>query len=258
MQPTDQTREEHCERHGPYTSTIWRFGTVEHWTGCLQCSDERKEAERDRELADAASNRKQALEDARTALRYQRAKIPQRYVGKTFDTYQVDHANAGQDRALKICRAYVERWEQCRKVGRCIVFVGTVGTGKSHLAAAICSGVLEKGATALFRTAPDAIGMVKAEYGKGGDEESAYEALRKPDLLVLDDIGAVKLSEHDLGVLYRIIQGRYEDEKPLIMTSNAPTIAVLQSIIGDRLVDRAVENNGVELVMSWASNRRGK
>lgn len=244
-----------CDQHGAYTSTMYRIGSLERWSRCPDCVEAEKAAQRDRELHEQAERRRRAIEAASNS-RYLAAMIPARFAGKTLDDYEA--ANEGQAKAVKVARRYLERWQDCLAVGRCLLFLGGPGTGKTHIAAAICSGVVAAGNTALFRTVPDAIAIVKAAYGKGGDEDAAYKLLIEPDMLVLDDVGAVKLSDHDTGVLFRVINARYEAQRPMILTTNAASLDQLASIIGDRLVDRLLENNGVELRFDWSSHRRGK
>lgn len=244
---------EDCPKHGPFVSTLYRIGSVERWSRCPECIEDEKAAQRDRELREQAERRQRAIEAAGRA-RYLEAMIPARFAGKTLDDY--DMTNEGQVRAVKIARAYITRWSECLKVGRSLIFMGGPGTGKTHIAAAICTGVVTAGGSALFRTVPDAIAIVKASYSKGGDEDAAYRLLTEPDLLVLDDVGAVRLSDHDTGVLFRIINARYEAQRPMILTTNASSLDQLAGIIGDRLVDRLLENNGVELNFDWTSHRR--
>lgn len=251
--PEDDSREAACETHGPYVSKLIKFGAAEHWSKCTACIEADKQRRAAEDAASAARDRKAAIASARMA-RFGAAMIPPRYASKTFDEYLT--ANQGQARALKIARRYVERWPDCRAAGRCLAFLGGVGTGKTHLAAAIANGVLEAGSTALFRTAPDAIAIVKASYSGSASEADAYARMVEPDLLVLDEIGAVRLSDHDAGVLYRILGARHDAVKPTIITSNAKTLGELEAIIGDRLVDRLLENNGIEILFDWESHRR--
>lgn len=253
QEPEDTRRAATCDTHGDYVSELIRFGSAEHWSKCPACIQADKQRRAEEDAAAAARDRKAAVASARMA-RFGAAMIPPRYVGKSLDDYQA--TNAGQARALKIARRYVERWADCRAVGRCLVFIGGVGTGKTHLAAAIANGVLEAGSTALFRTVPDAIAIVKASYSGTGTEADAYARMVEPDLLVLDEVGAVRLSDHDAGVLYRILGARHDAVRPTIITSNAKTLDELETILGDRLVDRLLENNGIEVLFDWESHRR--
>lgn len=126
-----------------------------------------------------------------------------------------------------------------------IIFMGKPGTGKTHLACSIGMKALLKGYQVLFTTAHD---LVKTLYQSKADG-TYYQKLHsyiKPDLLIIDEIGFKKLTQHAVDDLFEIINQRYES-KSIIITSNKPFEdwpqvlfdPVLTSAIVDRLVHYA-------------------
>lgn len=90
-----------------------------------------------------------------------------------------------------------------------LLFFGPSGVGKTHLAAAVGYGLIEKGFRVRFFNTTALIQLLQ----KARDELSVIEALTRLDkyhVLILDDIGYVKKSEVETQVLFELIAHRYE------------------------------------------------
>jgi DNA replication protein DnaC len=99
-----------------------------------------------------------------------------------------------------------------------LVLMGTVGTGKSHLAAAIALSLCEQGRHVRFYTATGLANILQEKYQRG-TLNSFMSSLRKVELLVLDEIGFVTLHKEASELLFQIVSDCYE-QKSLIITSN--------------------------------------
>jgi len=73
------------------------------------------------------------------------------------------------------------------------------------------------------------------------DTEEVMKAMRTTEILLIDDLAAAKGSDWVEEVTYRLINGRYEDMKPTIFTTNL-TVPQLRDSIGDRIASRLAEN----------------
>ena len=71
---------------------------------------------------------------------------------------------------------------------------------------------------------------------------------------VIDEIGAQKGSEYELGLLHEVIDRRYQLVLPTVVVSNLPANA-LDQFIGDRALDRLRQNGGQAVGFSWSSMR---
>ncbi len=101
-----------------------------------------------------------------------------------------------------------------------LLFFGASGVGKTHLAAAIGYGLIEKGIRVKFYNTTSLIQLLQ----KARNELAVVEALTRLDkyaVIILDDIGYVKKSEVETQVLFELIDHRYESGS-LIITSNQP------------------------------------
>lgn len=245
-------RQDQCAAHGEFTASLFRFAGVEHWSGCPVCAEAAKVAAGKQAIKEAADERER-VRAARTVARYGAAMIPPRFAGKRLSDYVV--TNEGQDKALRLATRYCERWEECLKLGRSLVFLGAPGTGKTHLAAGIANEILALGYTALFRSVPDAVGIIRQSYDGDTTEAAAYARLIRPDLLILDEVGATRTTDHDMSVLFRILNSRYEAQRPTIAISNLKP-EDFSALMGDRIVDRLRDNSGVVMVFDWQSHRK--
>lgn len=108
---------------------------------------------------------------------------------------------------------------------------GGVGTGKTHLAAAILREWAKKMPNVgyystthdnwecVFISVPELLGCVQGTFGTKSTEYT-LNTFQLSKCLVLDDLGAEKMSEWSFSCLYRIISGRDAGMLPTIVTSN--------------------------------------
>ena len=231
----------HCDTHGDYLAVVHKTGVV---SGCPICARDKRDME---ELRRKRSQFRLSQHDV--------AKIPKRFTEKTFDGFVV--SSPGQQVALDACTGYVDNFSKHRREGRCMLLLGKVGTGKTHLATAAASVLInEHMVKAIYRTVGTVISDIKATFSdKTGDSEARImRELIGADLLVLDEVGATKQSEFELATLFSIVNGRYEQGRPMIIVSNLSP-AELNDALGVRCVDRIRENGCIGVPFDWESHR---
>jgi DNA replication protein DnaC len=74
----------------------------------------------------------------------------------------------------------------------------------------------------------------------GVDSETEFRKYAHARLLMLDDLGAAKSSEWTEEINFRLINHRYENQLPTILTSNVLP-GELMNRVGDRVASRLVE-----------------
>ena len=214
------------------------FCGISAWVPTCDCL--KKKSEKERQIW--REQLKQKLKTKRINDLFEQSKLGARFSECTFENWMKrDELQHAYEAAV----AYVVNWEKHLKNGNGLLFFGSVGTGKSHLAAAIVNALIQCGVTAIFQSTPDLLRRFRATY----DEESKIkesvlmEALVEVDLLVLDDIGAEKWTEYSEAQLYQIIDMRYRWKKPIIITTNLRITEdpKLEDCIGPRAMDRLIE-----------------
>jgi DNA replication protein DnaC len=180
--------------------------------------------------------------------------IPARFIACGFDDYEA--GTPGQVAALRTAKGYADLFGEAKADGTGLVFLGGVGTGKTHLACAIANTIRERGNSVLYSTARHAVGAIKDSW-RQGSPYSEHETARRfvsPDLLVLDEIGVQFGTDTERLLLFDIIDGRYREMRPTIVISNLG-LAEMEQVVGLRVVDRLREN-GQLVQFLWPSHRR--
>jgi DNA replication protein DnaC len=173
------------------------------------------------------------------------ARIPKRYEHCDLDSYLPNHES--QKRAKIYVQRFLEKYPQI-DVG--LLFLGTCGVGKTHLAVALLKHVIvEKGDAGLFYDFRDLLREIQASWNSVS-QASELDVLRpvlEAKVLILDELGANKPTEWVRDTIAHIINCRYNDKKLTIFTSNyldtpaKPGEESLTDRIGVRLRSRLFE-----------------
>ena len=122
-----------------------------------------------------------------------------------------------------------------------VTLLGTVGTGKTHIAFALGWAWLESGRSVLYYQVENLLDALRQGYSswQKGDPEG-YDTIlkftRNVHLLILDDFGAQHETEWAASKLEQIVDYRYINKKPLIATTNL-ALNRLPARIADRLTE---------------------
>ncbi|MDZ5601716.1 ATP-binding protein [Pseudomonas sp. RP23018S] len=241
-----------CDHHGDFEQRVTQLMGREIVGRCPECE---KAANADREAKRLAEESRQKREQM--ARKLGSALIPKRFIDRTLQTYRVE--NEGQRRALAYCTRYVAAFEEIERTGRCLMLLGKVGTGKTHLGAGMANELMRTtSATAVYRTVGSILQSIRATYDRDNEQSEAdiLSSLIEPSLLVLDEVGASKEhpSDFELTTLFSIINGRYEQMRPTVVISNLDT-QQLRHAMGERSYDRLREGGGVVVPFGWESQR---
>lgn len=197
-----------------------------------QCDcDKRREMEEKKTAENkAAMERVNRLKDASLmGERFQRAK---------FENSKITQYN---ERNLKLCRRYAERFDEMVAKKQSLLFWGNVGTGKSFAAACIANYLLDRGVPVMMTSFVKLLSLIQ-----NGDEKEAdiISRLNSAKLVIFDDLGAERNTDYALEKIYNIIDSRYQRELPIIFTTNL-TITEMKNETDNRykrIYDRVFEN----------------
>lgn len=102
-----------------------------------------------------------------------------------------------------------------------LVLQGGFGCGKTHLAAAIANFAVSVGVPTLFITVPDLLDSLRFAFNNPDTTfEARFEEIRTAPLLVMDDFGAQNASSWAVEKLFQILNYRYINHLPLVLTTN--------------------------------------
>lgn len=142
----------------------------------------------------------------------------------------------------------VEAWTSTQSN---LVLCGPVGTGKSHAAAAAVRRRFDRGEQIVWWSV---MWLMDALRPGAPDPNGVLRAAMLADVLVLDDLVAEKPSEWTRERLDLIVDARWSDRVPIIVTTNASPRA-LRETLDARVVSRLADDATV-LVLS-GEDRRG-
>jgi DNA replication protein DnaC len=119
-----------------------------------------------------------------------------------------------------------------------LLFQGSYGSGKTHLAAAIGNHRLALGETVMFVTVPDLLDHLRAAYAPSSEIEydELFERVRTAPLLILDDFGAESPTPWAQEKMYQLVNHRYLHRLPTVLTTNTD-LTLLDPRIRSRIVD---------------------
>lgn len=197
-----------------------------------------QEAER---LQSAAARR-------RKETRLEELAIPALYQDATIDNFARFGSPEQQQRTAAVvglARRYVADWPD---VGDrlLLAFTGSYGSGKTRMGYSLARAVIEqRDGSARVVKLKAMVTHIRGAWNakKDGEEERRVASYLKPDLLVVDEVTADGFAGDPRQVLYDVVNGRYEDQRPTILTSHE-TPEGFARLMGDALLDRIAETGG--------------
>lgn len=163
-------------------------------------------------------------------------KMPEELTKAGFKKIYKDDANRLE--TVKALKEFYDNYLKDKKV-KGIYLHGNFGSGKSYLVAALFNELAKKGIKSTIVYFPELLRSLKS--GFGNEYESRFDEIKYSKLLLIDDIGAEKVTEWSRDeVLGSILQYRMDSNLPTFFTSNL-SIEELESHL-------AITNNKTDMV----------
>jgi DNA replication protein DnaC len=153
------------------------------------------------------------------------AKIPPRYEHCDLSTFRCDQDDKDQQSLAK-AKLYAGRFVEeypTEKTG--LLFVGSVGVGKTHLAVGILKALIrDKGVPCLFCDYRELLKSIQNSFNASvqATEMGILRPVFDAEVLVLDELGAVRSTEWVFDTVNYILNSRYNNNKTTIITTNFP------------------------------------
>src|SRR5579864_7180811 len=173
------------------------------------------------------------------------ARIPRRYEHCELSSYNTDFPGVHPSLALAHFTAskFAQQYDPRDGIG--LLIIGKIGTGKTHLAVGILRELIEKkGVPCLFYDYRELLKEIQNSYN-ATVQTTELDVLRpvfEADVLVLDELGAVKPTEWVWDTVSLILNTRYNDNRTTIITTNfedQPAAGVSGSLSAARAANRS-------------------
>lgn len=157
----------------------------------------------------------------------EKALIPPLYRNASFENFSVpgpENPMARRDLTgvLLTVKKFANEFPNPSRPG--LLLSGKPGTGKTHLAVAVMRQIVEKGHECLFSDYQTLLNSIKSGYDptSNSSDKEAYRSALDADVLVLDDLGAHRVTDWVDDTVTSIITHRCNHRKALIATTNLP------------------------------------
>jgi DNA replication protein DnaC len=160
--------------------------------------------------------REQRLED--------RANIPPLYRKVTVDSFILPDGNpltrTGLATVVLAVRGYIRDYPSVPQPG--LMFIGPPGTGKTHLAVAALRGLIARGFEGLFFDFQALLNQIRSGYDQasGTMDREAFRSALDIEILLLDDLGAHRVTDWVEDTVTSIVTHRCNNRKATIVTTN--------------------------------------
>jgi DNA replication protein DnaC len=164
-------------------------------------------------------------------------RIPKRYRAISFEHSDVIDIERRCPTQVREIRHFATAIGSNLDAGRGLWLTGGSGTGKTALAMIVSKAAIDAGRTVAIYSCPRLLSVIRESIDREEGVLSILDTLVGVDLLHIDDLGAEHRTEWVLEQLYTIINGRYEDERSTIVTSNLGSDELAEQL-GERIVSR--------------------
>ncbi|HET9088139.1 MAG TPA: ATP-binding protein [Acidobacteriaceae bacterium] len=166
--------------------------------------------------------------DRKAGLRMKRARIPERYAHCSLESFDTGFRSADPSlgMALMATRRFADGYP-LETEGRGLLLTGSFGVGKTHLAVGLLRELIEqRGATGIFCDYRDLLKQIQNSYNPhvATTELEILRPVFETEVLLLDELGAVKKTDWVWDTVAHILNTRYNDKKTTLVTTNYPNI----------------------------------
>lgn len=165
--------------------------------------------------------------------------ISEAFRKKTFETFNYS-INLHTVKAFTKANEYANDFENIKEE-RCnsIMFIGAVGSGKTHLSLAIANDLMDKHIGVIYMPYREAITNIKQCVMDQENYNRIMNRYKRAKVLLIDDLFKGGITNSDINIMFEIINYRYFNHKPVIISSekNAKELLNIDEAIGSRVIE---------------------
>lgn len=174
----------------------------------------------------------------------------------SFDIYTERKAAAAQRVVIAKLRKMEADLPTVIEAGQNLAIFGPVGTGKDHMLAAMARKACLSGYPVEWVNGMDMFGEVRDRMDTTESEGRLLLKWTQPAVLAISDPIPPwgSLTEFQVQTLFRVVDRRYRDRKPVWITANFQDGAEAASKIGLQVIDR-IKDGAIQVYCNWPSYR---
>ena len=190
-----------------------------------------------------------ALREAEDILR--KSGVSEAFRKKRFDNFDFSRDKVTMD-AYKIATGYTLNFKDKEKDrDNSIMFIGQVGSGKTHLSLAICNELMDRGVGVLYMGYREVVTGIKQNMMDEVYYNRVMGRYKNCRVLLIDDLFKGSITGSDVNIVFEIINFRYLNGLPVIVSSELCVSKLME-------VDEAIGSRLVEMCGGCLVEMRGK
>lgn len=165
--------------------------------------------------------------------------VSEEFRKKTFDNFNYERSIEVMEAFMK-AKSYSKNFEKIRVTcENSVMFIGQVGSGKTHLAIAISNILLEKGIGVIYMPYRDSITNLKQSILNAENYQREISKYKNAQVLLIDDLFKGEVTPSDIKTMYEIVNYRYFKSLPIITTSEKTIddLIKIDEAVGSRLYE---------------------
>lgn len=177
--------------------------------------------------------------------------VSEEFRKKTFENFNYEKSIETMEAFMK-AKSYSKNFEEIRVTRKnSMMFLGQVGSGKTHLAIAISNLLLDKGIGVIYMPYRDSITNLKQSILDEENYQREISKYKNSQVLLIDDLFKGRITESDVNIMYEIVNYRYFKNLPILTTSEKTVDDLIE-------IDEAIGSRLYEMSKNYVAEMKGE
>jgi len=165
--------------------------------------------------------------------------ISDEFSKKTFDNFDYSR-NVQTINAYTVARNYLKNFKDIKNTrNNSIIFMGSVGGGKTHLSLAIANDLMKDGIGVIYMGYRESIIKLKQNVMDEDNYERLMRRYKNCKILLCDDLFKGSVTPSDVNIIFEIVNHRYFNNLPMIISTERcrDELLKIDEAIGSRILE---------------------